>query len=38
MSYQILEVSLADLDRLYQYHIEETYGAAFGIRDLIIPG
>jgi hypothetical protein len=37
MSYQILEISLADLDRLYKYHIEGTYGAAFGIKGFDYP-
>jgi 2-polyprenyl-3-methyl-5-hydroxy-6-metoxy-1,4-benzoquinol methylase len=37
MPYQILETSFADLDRLYKYHIEGVYGAAFGIKGFDYP-
>jgi ubiquinone/menaquinone biosynthesis C-methylase UbiE len=37
MPYQVLEVSLANLDRLYRYHIDEKFGVKFGIKGFDYP-
>lgn len=37
MAYQVLEASLADLDRLYGYHTKGVYGAGFGIKGFDNP-
>ena len=37
MPYQITEISLADLDRLYRYHLDDIFGAAFGIKGFDYP-
>jgi 2-polyprenyl-3-methyl-5-hydroxy-6-metoxy-1,4-benzoquinol methylase len=37
MPYQLLETSFADLDRLYKYHVDGVYGAAFGIKGFDYP-
>jgi ubiquinone/menaquinone biosynthesis C-methylase UbiE len=37
MAYQIIEASLADLDRLNRYHLDGVYGAAFGIKGFEYP-
>jgi hypothetical protein len=37
MKYQVVEVSFADLDRLYRYHLDGIYGANFGIKGFDYP-
>jgi ubiquinone/menaquinone biosynthesis C-methylase UbiE len=37
MAYQIIEASFADLDRLYRYHLDSVFGAAFGIKGFDYP-
>jgi hypothetical protein len=37
LKYQIEEVSFADLDRLYLYHLDGVYGADFGIKGFDYP-
>jgi hypothetical protein len=37
MPYQIAEISLADLDRLYRYHVDNIFGAEFGIKGFDYP-
>jgi hypothetical protein len=37
MKYQVLESSLADLDRLYKYHLDGVFGTEFGIKGFDYP-
>lgn len=37
MPYQITEISLADLGRLYKYHVDGIFGAEFGIKGFDYP-
>lgn len=37
MKYQVLETSFADLDRLYRYHLDDVFGAEFGIKGFDYP-
>jgi len=37
MKYQVIEAALADVDRLYCYHLDGVYGADFGIKGFNFP-